>query len=223
MIRIFIIDDHELFIDGLKALLGIVEQVEVVGSALSGEEGLEALDRMKDQVDVLITDYSMTGMSGYEVVKQVHKKYPHIRVMTLTMHEDIEYINKMIDAGSLGYLMKNTGRSELIEAIEAVYAGKTFYSKKVQEVILNKYTENRTPKKEEPKVEKDEREVSFTPREKQVLKLMLSGLPSKEIADVLCMSFHTVNTHRKNIHSKINDVSDLTVAQYVKKYGVLDD
>jgi DNA-binding NarL/FixJ family response regulator len=220
MIRIFIIDDHQLFIDGLKALLGIVEQVEIVGSASSGEEGLKELEKIKDKVDVLITDYSMEGMSGYEVVKQVRERFPDIRILTLTMHDEIEYINKMINVGSLGYLMKNTGRAELIEAIETVNNGKSFYSKRVKDAILNQYTEKMVPKPK-PK-EKTEVEVHFTPRERQVLKLMVSGLPSKEIADVLCMSFHTVNTHRRNINSKIAAVSDLTVHQYAKKYDLLD-
>jgi len=220
MIRTFIIDDHQLFIDGLKALLGLVDNIEVVGEALSGEEGIKALGKM--DVDVLITDYSMEGMTGYDVVKHVYEHFPKIHILTLSMHEDFHYINQMTNAGSLGYILKNTGRKELVEAIETVAEGKSYFSKRVKEAILKNYTKDNNPK---PVVNKKvtNEVVLFTRREKQVLKLMVSGLPSKEIADILCMSFHTVNTHRRNINSKISDVSDLTVNQYVKKFRILDD
>jgi len=220
MIRIFIIDDHQLFIDGLKMLLSQVEDFEVVGQALSGEEGIKALDRT--EVDVLITDYSMDGMSGLEVVKYVRASHPKIRIITLTMHTEIGFIDKMINAGSLGYLLKNTGRKELVAAIETVSKGETYYSPKAKEAIINRYTTDLTP--EEKKEEKPNQDtVRFTTREKQVLKLMVSGLPSKEIADVLCMSYHTVTTHRRNINFKISQTSDLTVNQYVKAFDVFDD
>jgi len=220
MIRIFIIDDHQLFIDGLKMILNQVKGFEVVGEALSGEQGISALGRT--ETDILITDYSMGGMSGFEVVKYVKKTFPKIGIITLTMHAGIEYIDKMINAGSLGYLMKNTSRVELKEAIEAVNNGESYYSKLAKDAILNKYTKNQTPQVEE-KREPTGLPVRFTPREKEVLKLMVIGLPSKEIADVLCMSYHTVTTHRGNIHSKIADSSDLTVIQYVKAFNVLDE
>jgi len=220
MIRIFIIDDHQLFIDGLKMILNQIDGFEVVGQALSGEEGIAALGRT--QTDILITDYSMGGMSGYEVVKYVRKTFPKIRIITLTMHAEIEYIDKMINAGSLGYLMKNTGRKELKVAIETVYNGESFYSKMAKDAILNKYTKSQKPK-EEVKKKPTGIPVRFTPREKEVLKMMVMGLPSKEIADALCLSYHTVTTHRSNIHSKIASSSDLTLTQYVKAYGVLDE
>jgi DNA-binding NarL/FixJ family response regulator len=220
MIKIFIIDDHQLFIDGLKMLLSQVKDFEVVGEALSGEEGIKALDKIA--VDVLITDYSMEGMSGLEVVKYVRTSHPKIRIITLTMHTDIGFIDKMINAGSLGYLLKNTGRKELIEAIEMVNSGQPYYSPKAKEAIINRYTTDLTPEKK--KEEKPSKDVArFTIREKQVLKLMVAGLPSKEIADVLCMSYHTVATHRRNINFKISKSSDLTVNQYVKAFGILDD
>lgn len=222
MIRVFLIDDHQLFIDGIKALLRQVDTIEIAGSATSGEEGLKMLRNKKNQADVLITDYSMGGMSGYELVKIIHKEIPDLKILTLSMHDDILYINKMINAGSLGYIMKNTGRKELIKAIETVNSGKIFYSPRVQEAILKQYTNTMNPVVKEKK-KQAETEVDFTYREKQVLRLMLEGMPSKEIANILCMSFHTVNTHRRNIHSKISDVSNLTVSQYVKKYGILDD
>ncbi len=220
MIKIFIIDDHQLFIDGLKMLLSQVEEFEVVGEALSGEEGIKALD--KTVVDILITDYSMEGMSGLEVVKYVRKSYPKIKIITLTMHTDIGFIDKMINAGSLGYLLKNTGRKELVEAIETVNSGQTYYSPKAKETIINRYTTDLTPKDDKEEKSKQDA-VRFTTREKQVLKLMVSGLPSKEIADVLCMSYHTVTTHRRNINFKISKTSDLTVNQYVKAFDVFDD
>ena len=220
MIRIFIIDDHQLFIDGLKMLLNMHSNFDVVGEALSGEVGIKALET--HEVDVLITDYSMGEMSGYEVVRYVRSTYPNIKIITLTMHAGIKYIDKMINAGSLGYLMKNTGRKELIEAIETVNSGESYFSQKAKDAIINRYTNDTTPIKQNKKVSNGQ-PTRFTPREKQVLKLMIEGLPSKEIADVLCLSFHTVNTHRKNISYKISTTSDLTVNQYVKAYNVFEE
>lgn len=220
MIRIFIIDDHQLFIDGLKMLLGQVDNFEVVGEALSGEDAIQILGKYK--VDVLITDYSMGGMTGYEVAKYVRSTFPSIKVITLTMHAEIEYIDRMIKVGSLGYLMKNTGRKELVEAIEAVNKGESYYSQLAKDAILKKYTKAQTPPEKIKKTPSGEL-IRFTPREKQVLKLMVSGLPSKEIADVLCMSSHTVYTHRKNINLKISSSSDLSVIQYVKAFHVFDE
>ncbi|RLD63087.1 MAG: hypothetical protein DRI84_10110 [Bacteroidetes bacterium] len=219
MIRTFIIDDHQLFIDGLKALLGFVDNIEVVGEALNGEEGVKKLK--KQDVDVLITDYSMDGMSGYDVVKYVREHFPNIRILTLSMHDDIQFIDQMTNAGSLGYILKNTGRRELVEAIESVSKGETYYSIRVKEAILNKYSKKVNTAQGVEKSFSGE-EVFFTRREKQVLKLMVSGLTSKDIADALCMSFHTVNTHQKNINSKIDTSSDLTVVQYVKVHHIFD-
>lgn len=219
MIKIFIIDDHQLFIDGLKMLLNQVDDFNVVGESLSGEEGIKMLTHI--DTDVLITDYSMEGMSGLEVVKYVKNSLPKIKIITLTMHADIDFIDKMINAGSLGYLLKNTGRSELVNAVRTVNDGQTFYSQRAKEAIVNRYTTDIVPEKKGVKKTNSEG-VRFTPREKQVLKLMVSGLPSKEIADVLCMSYHTVVTHRRNINFKISESSDLTVNQYVKAFSVLD-
>jgi len=220
MIKIFILDDHQLFIDGLKMILAMDPEFEVVGEANTGEEGLKLMESI--DYDVLLTDYSMSGMSGFEVVKVVREKYPHVKIITLTMHSEIEYIDKMTNAGSLGYLMKNTGRKELKEAIEAVMNNQSYYSPLAKKTILDRYTQSLSPKPK-PKLEKEGQAVLFTRREKQILRLLMEGIPSKEIADALCMSYHTVSTHRRNISGKIAQVSDLTVLQYVKEYHVLDD
>ena len=220
MIKIFIIDDHQLFIDGLKMILSMNPDFVVVGEANSGEDGLKAMESL--DYDVLITDYSMSGMSGYEIVKVVRVKYPHVKIITLTMHSEIEYIDKMTNAGSLGYLMKNTGRKELKEAIEAVMKDQTYYSPLAKEAILERYTQTLSPKpKLKPEMEGEP--IIFTRREKEVLRLLAQGIPSKEIADALCLSYHTVSTHRRNISGKIGQVSTLTVMQYVKEFHVLDD
>lgn len=220
MIRTFIIDDHQLFIDGLKALLKLEENIEVVGEALSGEAAIEALG--KQEIDVLITDYSMDGMTGYDVVQYVRKCFPDIRILTLSMHADIFYIDQMTNAGSLGYILKNTGRKELIEAIEVVNSGKIYFTPRVKEAILNKYTDDLPTVPADFTPAQDE-VLDFTRREKQVLKLLVTGLPSREIADVLSMSHHTVNTHRKNINSKIGALGFTSITQYVNRHKIFDD
>ncbi len=208
-IKVYIVDDHKLFIDGLQAILKNVKDIEVVGFSLSGSEAIEALNN--NRVDVLVTDISMPEMSGYDLVKIVSAKFPNIKVLTLSMHYEYSYIEKMIEVGSLGYVLKNTGAKELQNAIRVINEGNTCYSPKVEESIIKGYSMEKV--KAFKNIVKQEQEIILTPREKDVLKLVVEAYSSSEIADMLGVSYHTITSHRKNINAKLGTS---TIAEVIK-------
>ncbi len=215
-IRIYIVDDHQLFIDGLKSILAMSDEIEVVGEANHGQKCLEDLNRVS--FDVLLTDISMPGMNGEELSRLALAVKPDLKIITLSMHQDFSYINAMIKAGVQGYILKNTGARELKAAILTVYSGANFYSEKVKEIIIQGFSsDNETssvPKWEVPK------DVVITPQEKKILNLVINGMNSNEIAEMLEISYHTVTVHRKNINAKlgVSTISELHAA--IKKMEI---
>ena len=189
LIRIFIADDHEMFVDGVKALLQTMEGVEVCGSAVTGSEVLSGLADAK--ADVVLMDIGMPDMDGIETTQAVLKKYPSQKIIALTMYDEPHKVMKMLKAGAKGYVLKNTSKIELMEAIRAVAAGGVFYSDKIMLETIKSITA-----KEDPLTNLTEREI-------EIIRLIVKSLTNKEIADQLCISELTVNTHRKNAMRKL--------------------
>lgn len=208
-IRVYIVDDHELFIDGLKSILRKSDEIKVVGSSTSGKEAIEDLKNI--EVDVLVTDISMPIMSGFELSRIVNTIYPDIRILILSMHHDYNHIEEMLNAGALGYVLKNTGSKEFQDAIRIVSKGDSFYSDKIKQSIVNGYSKEKV---KSFKVVNDgnEENIFLTPREKDVLRLVLKGYKSNEIGDILSLSYNTITTHRKNINAKVgaNTLAELS-------------
>ncbi len=211
-IRVFIVDDHQLFIDGIKAILNRLKGISIVGSALSGKE---CILKLKDtDIDILITDISMPEMKGDELIRNLVGVYPDIKVLTLSMHNDYANIDMMLKAGVLGYILKNTGVVELKEAIEVVASGNKYFSPSVSDVIAKGYLKNDNVHSDDiPK----SNEVFLTRREKGVLKLIFAGMSSQSAADELCLSYHTVTQHRKNINAKLGTSNIDEIERIVKE------
>lgn len=180
--RILIADDHAMFIDGIKSLLRKFDKAEIVAEANDGQEALEIL---KDGgIDMLVTDINMPGMSGTEFTKIVKSDFPEVKVLVLTMYNDREIINEILLAeAEEGYILKNTGKQELITAINRLADDGTYYS-------------NKPPKPE------DDRVKDLTPRELEILQLICEELSTAEISQKLYISPRTVETHRKHIIQK---------------------
>ena len=193
-IQILIADDHAMFIDGIKSLLRREEQIQVAGEAKDGKEALEIL--AKGGVDILITDISMPNMSGTELTKQVKEHYPEVKVLVLTMYNDREIINEILVAEAEGYILKNTGRQELLKAINRIAEGSTYYSNEVMEIVMENI------KGSNKRAEEDERVKELTQRELEILQLICEELSTAEIAERLYISPRTVETHRKHILQK---------------------
>src|SRR5690554_4033895 len=190
MIKVLIADDHRLFIDGLKAMLEGTAEIKVVGEAMNGQEVLAFC--AQQAVDIVIMDISMPVMDGIDATKQLVKGYPQIKVLCLSMHNDRNYISDMLKTGAHGYILKNTGKSDLIDALNTLQSGETYLGEEVRKTLLNSFMKNPGPTEK------------LSNREIEVLECIATGQTTQEIADHLFISKNTVETHRKNLLFKLH-------------------
>ena len=192
MTRVLIADDHQMFVDGLKSLLEDEKELSVVGEAKNGFEVLAFCDR--EPVDIVIMDINMPLMDGIQTSRELSKKHPSIKILGLSMYNDRDYISDILKAGALGYVLKNTGKENLLNAISTLQSGANYLSEEVSKTLLSTFIRN-TPY--EQAVEK------LSDREKEVLECIASGLTTHEIGEKLFISKNTVETHRKNLLYKL--------------------
>ena len=190
-VRLLITDDHQMFIDGIKSILRNEESIKVVAEALNGKEALKII--AENEIDVLITDINMPEMNGVELAKTVKSDYPDVKVLVLSMHNDQEIISEIIQVEADGYILKNTDKKELIEAINKVADNGTFYSNEVLTIMMQ------GAKREK---EIHDQTKNLTERETEILKLIVKECSSAQIAEQLFISKNTVDTHRKNMLQK---------------------
>lgn len=195
-IRIALVDDHALVRDGIRALMAVMPQIEVVGEAENGAQALALLDRV--QPDLLLLDIGLKDINGLELTRLLGERHPQVRVIMLSMYDNLEYIRGSIAAGARGYVLKDASAREIVAAIEAVAAGGTFYSSQVASKLLD---EPRNPD-------------NLTPREMDVLRLLAQGLDSKAMAREMAISVRTVETHRLSIRRKLNIDSSTALIKY---------
>lgn len=210
-IKVVIVDDHQMFIDGITSLLRREKHIQFVKEANNADE---AFDYIKQHdVDILITDISMGDISGVELTKMVKAEFPEVKVLVLSMHNDREIIGEILLAEAEGYILKNTGKGELLEAINNIINGDTFYSKEVLRIMMQKV-------KKQSEIEASTRDI--TDREREIINLIAQELTTAEIADKLFISPRTVDTHRKNIMSKVNAKTVVGVIKFAFKNGLID-
>lgn len=199
--KIFIIDDHYMVIEGIRSLLLGDESVEWTGHATTAESCLAFLQQQ--QPDVLLMDINLPDKSGIDLCKEVKLRYPAIQVIALSSFNQLSFIQKMIDNGATGYVLKNATREELKEAIEAVMSGNTFLSREAAASMENA---------------KDSGIPIITKREKEVLVLISEGLTNTAIAEKLFISVTTVDTHRKNLLTKFQAKNTATLIKWASQY-----
>lgn len=190
MIHVFIVDDHKMVIDGMQLLLKNETDIIVVGTALNGEESI--LEIPKQKVDVVLLDINMPGINGIETCKQLLKDNPSLKIVAISMHKESSLIKLMLNNGAKGYVLKNAGQDEVIEAIKTVHQNKMYLDDTVNEIVLNSVLKNGNEKITSPF-------PILSRREKDVLRLILEECTTQEIADKLFISFGTVETHRRNM------------------------
>lgn len=207
-IRVAIVDDHQLIIDGVLALLSEAKHIHVVLATTSPVEIINRLNSVK--VDVLITDILMPEMNGDALAKAVKAKFPAIKILVLSMSGQGAMINDMInDADVCGYALKNIGKEELIGGIEKIAAGGIFFGEEVLQE-LDKYC-----------AQKKAATINITAREKEIIRLIEKEHSNKEIADILSISERTVETHRKNIFRKTNTHNVVGLIKYAYESKII--
>ena len=211
MITIAMAEDHQMLIDGVKSFFEYDEDINIIGTVNNGED-LVKLVSLK-QPRLVITDIRMPIMDGIQATKLIKTKFPHIKVLALTMFDQPEAIKQMLDAGASGYLLKNSGIKMLSKAIVTVANGETFFDPNVAFNFMNDYiNENVTVGKSE--------KIVLSNREKEILQLIANGNTSKDISETLFIAKTTVDTHRKNMIRKLNLKNGNELVKYAidKKY-----
>ncbi len=208
-LNIFIIDDHKIIRDGIKLMLAKEEEINIIGEAGSANEALDFLSKHHKTIGVILMDISMPKMNGIELTKEILSKYPDLKILAITMHAEDNYIINMIEAGALGYILKESGTEEIIKAIKTVASGKKYYSNDVSVTMIN-YMMNGNKKDEK-----------LSEREEEVLKLIAMGKTNKEAAEELFLSDRTIETHRRNILAKLDCKNSAELIHYALKNNLI--
>lgn len=212
-IEIIVVDDHEIIRDGVKVILSITGNIDVIGEAGNGIE-LFSILKYK-QPDIILLDIIMPGMNGIEVAKKLNSDFPDIKVIILTVEVSEDNVFNAIDAGVVGFLPKDARKNELQKAIEAVYGGEEYFDNNISQIVLKRYMHdsklNRTHNKK----------AQLTKREKEISILITDGLTHKEIAGKLFISKRTVDGHVNNIMEKFKFKSKADVIKHAIKSGLV--
>jgi DNA-binding NarL/FixJ family response regulator len=212
-IRILIADDHAVFRSGLKALLEKESDLKVIGETGNGFDTIRAAAEM--DFDVLLLDVTMPGLSGSKVVEAVLKDKPKLAIVILTMHEDEYYLQEFFRLGVRAYVLKKSTGTDVVQAIKAAQKGEQYIDPALAGLIISSYV-GRQPKKD-----KTDRLNTITPRELEVLTLLAYGHTNAEIAEKLCISERTIETHRTNIMTKMEFKSRAELVRFAIDNGML--
>ncbi len=210
--RILLVDNHRLVIEGLWAILNREDDLEVVGMASTGRIALEMV--AEQQPDIVVMDISMPDLNGIEATSQIVSQYPQVKVIALSAHRDKRYVRAMLEAGTHGFVVKDTASTELLQAIKSVKDGQKYLSSNVTDAVIDGYVNGDAAESTVM--------TSLGSREREILQLIAEGYTSGEIASQLHISTNTVDTHRRNIMKKLDlhSVADLT--RYAIREGLTD-
>lgn len=211
-ITIFLADDHAVVRDGLRALLEEQPDFEVVGDAANGRETVRRVGPCCP--DVVVMDIAMPELNGIEATRQIHEVCPTTQVIILSMHATTEHIFRALQAGARGYLLKESAGSEVINAVRAVQAGHRYLSQKISEKVIDDYLHQRQAGERKSPL------ASLSPREREILQLVVEGKSSAEIAELLSLSPKTVDTYRSRLMQKLG-IGDLpTLVKFAIQHGL---
>ncbi|HMF03020.1 MAG TPA: response regulator transcription factor [Terriglobia bacterium] len=212
-IRILLADDHNVMRAGLKLLLENHPGFKVVSEASEGNQAVE--NAIAARPDVVVLDIAMPKLTGIEAAQKIKGQLPQTGIIILSMHSDEGYVLRALKAGARGYLLKDSAENDLIEAIKALNEGKAFFSPEISKVLAEDYVREVTVRGVEDTYE------LLTPREKEILHLLVEGKSNKEIAASLSLSLYTVETHRRNLQGKLNLHSFAELILYAVRKGII--
>lgn len=210
-IKVAIVDDHQVVINGLKAMFARQVQFTIIYTTIDAGELLSYLD--SHSIDVLLMDIQMPGTSGVDLCKLVLKKQPNIRVIAFSSFDDSHYIRQVMRNGAAGYLLKNADQQTISEAIQTVMEGNEYLDESVKKILLH---ESLTGQR------RSMFDIPLTKREKEILKLVAEGLSNQEVADKLFISLRTVETHRLNLSQKLGAKNTAGLVKEAIRRGLID-
>jgi DNA-binding NarL/FixJ family response regulator len=216
MINILIADDHTMFADGIESILKDEKEISSVKKCFDGKSVMEILST--DTIDIILLDVNLPDMSGIEVCKLVTEKFPKVKVLAISMFNEESYVSEILNNGAKGYILKNTGKTELLRAIKTIYENDSYFSKDVMDTIMKGLMTNQTRTgrhghKEIPKISK---------REKEVLKLIIEEYTTQEIANHLFISLKTVESHRSSLLAKLNARNSAGLVRAAIENGLIE-
>jgi DNA-binding NarL/FixJ family response regulator len=204
--KILLIDDHQLFNDGVKSLLSSEPDIEIVGQVFEAKNVLYEIQKTSPQI--LFLDINLPDGNGIELAKIIVKDFPQIKIILLTMYDDHLLLKEAKKVGVHGYILKNTSKKQLLQAVEVVMQGNTFFDESISKVV-------------EPINREDvSKKYSLTEREIEIIRFVREGLDSYQMADNMHLSYHTIKTHRRNIHFKIGTSSTSEMIKFANENGI---
>jgi len=213
-ISVLLAEDHTIVRKGLCSLLDGEMSIEVVGEAEDGREAIRKAEELHP--DVVVMDIAMPGLNGLEATRQIKKRFPGMKIIILTVHNNEEYVLETLRAGASGYLVKKAAPTDLISAIQAAYRGESFLSPSISRTVIDEYLG-----KTEKVSERDEIYGKLTDREREVLQLIAEGHTNRKIAELLHISIKTVETHRAHIKDKLDVSSTAELIKHAIRKGFL--
>ena len=199
-IKVFIVDDHKMVREGFRLLLETVPDIKVVGEAGDGRSAIKKV--IKNMPDVVIMDIAMQGLNGIEATEQIVKACPAIKVIILSMHSSSQHIYRAFKAGAMGYILKESAGDDVIKAIQMVNNGRMFLCEQVSQLMVQDYVKTREIKDLEDPL------VRLSPREREILQLLVEGNTNAKIAEILYLSPKTIETYRSHLLKKLG-ITDL--------------
>lgn len=207
MIKVLVVDDHAILRDGIRSLLESQEDILVIGEAENGMEAIELVKR--DPPDIVLMDISMPQMNGLEATRFIHDHYPQVKVLILTQHDNPEYITPALQAGAAGYVLKRSGRRELLNALSQIHEQGAYLTGRITRELLYDYSHNGNSHRNDVN--------HLTERERQILQLIVDGKSNKEIAAALGISSKTVSVHRTNVMTKLDVQTTVELIRFVSR------
>jgi two-component system nitrate/nitrite response regulator NarL len=206
-----IADDHQIVIDGLKALLATENTIQVVGEVNNGSDLIQCV--LQTSPDIILMDIGMPVMDGIEASRILKKEHPTIKILVLTMYAEQKHIKDMLKIGVDGYILKDSGKEEFLSATDALMNNETYFDKRVTAVIMNSF---------QPQKKQQNTYTPLTDREKEIVKLVAEGKSTAEIASLIHLSSLTVETHRKNIYTKLGMNKIAGLVKYALEEGLIE-